>query len=61
MDYSEASLSLKGEAFPYILFGSGKKNPVMLAGMPMTGLSGHAEPVSEMYRDCAEACAVCSV
>ena len=51
MDHLESSVQVKGGEFPYIRFGTGKKNLVMLAGMSMIGLTGLGEPVSEMYRD----------
>ena len=54
MEYLESSVQVKGGEFPYIRFGTGKKNLVMVAGMSMTGLTGLGEPVSEMYRDYAE-------
>lgn len=54
MEFSEGSVSVTGGEFPYIRFGTGKKNIVMLAGMSMAGLTGLGAPVSEMYRDYAE-------
>ena len=51
MEYHESSVWISSGEFPYIRFGTGKKNLVMLAGMSMTGLIGLGEPVSEMYRD----------
>ena len=51
MEYLESSVQVKGGEFPYIRFGTGKKNLVKVAGMNMTGLAGLGEPVSEMYRD----------
>ena len=51
MEYLESSVQVKGGEFPYIRFGTGKKNLVMVAGMNMTGLAGLGEPVSEMYRE----------
>ena len=54
MEYLESSVRIKSGEFPYIRFGTGKKNVVMVAGMSMTGLAGLGETVSEMYRDYAE-------
>ena len=54
MEYLESSVRISNGEFPYIRFGTGKKNLVMLAGMSMTGLAGLGEPVSEMYRDYVE-------
>ena len=54
MEYLESSVWVKSGEFPYIRFGTGKKNLVMLAGMNMTGLAGLGVPVSEMYRDYVE-------
>ena len=54
MDYLETFVSVKGGEFPYIRFGNGKNNLVMLTGMNMTGLTGLGELVFEMYRDYVE-------
>ena len=54
MDYLESSVQVRNGEFPFIRFGTGKKNFVMLAGMSMTGLAGLGAAVSEMYRDYAE-------
>ena len=54
MNYSESSVQVRGGEFPYIRFGTGKKNLVMVAGMSMTGLAGLGAAVSEMYRDYVE-------
>ena len=54
MEYLESSVRIRSGEFPYIRFGTGKKNLVMVAGMSMTGLTGLGEPVSEMYRDYGE-------
>ena len=53
MEYLESSVRVTGGEFPYIRFGTGKKNLVMLAGMSMAGLDGLGEVVSEMYQDYA--------
>ena len=54
MDYFESSVRISGGEFPYIRFGTGKKNLVMVAGMSMAGLAGLGGPVSDMYRDYTE-------
>ena len=54
MDYLESSVWVRNGEFPYIRFGTGKKNFVMIAGMSMAGLTGLGAPVSEMYRDFAD-------
>ena len=54
MEYLESSLRISSGEFPYIRFGTGNKNLVIIAGMSMTGLAGLGESVSEMYRDFAK-------
>ena len=54
MDYLESFVQVNNGEFPFIRFGTGKKNFVILAGMSMTGLSGLGAAVSEMYRDFAK-------
>ena len=54
MEYLETSVHVKGGEFPYIRFGTGKKNLVMIAGMSMTGLTGLGPAILEMYRDYTE-------
>ncbi len=54
MEYLESSVRISSGEFPYIRFGTGKKNLVMIAGMSMTGLTGLGAAVSEMYRDYTE-------
>ena len=54
MEYLESSVLISSGEFPYIRFGIGKKNLVMVAGMSMTGLAGLGAAVSEMYRDYVE-------
>ena len=54
MDFLESSVQVTNGEFPYIRFGTGKKNFVMLAGMNMTGLTGLGAAVSEMYQEYAE-------
>ena len=54
MDYLESFVQVRSGEFPYIRFGTGKRNLVILAGMSMTGLAGLGAAVSEMYRDYVE-------
>ena len=54
MEYLESYVLVRSGEFPYIRFGNGKKDLVILAGMSMTGLAGLGTPVSEKYRDYAE-------
>ena len=54
MNFLESSVHVSGGEFPYIRFGTGEKNLVIIAGMGMTGLTGLGGPVSELYRNYAE-------
>ena len=54
MEYLESSVLISSGEFPYIRFGTGKKNLIMVAGMSMTGLAGLGAAVSEMYRGYVE-------
>ena len=51
MDYLESSVQVTKGDFPYIRFGSGKRNFVMLAGMSMAGLSGLGAAISMLFQD----------
>lgn len=54
MNYLESSVRVRNGEFPFIRFGTGKKNFVMLAGMSMAGLTGLGAAVSVAYRDFSE-------